>query len=145
VLFVAAVDDEGSPWAVGPSGRRALATGEVEGDDPLSALGPHAARVLARAVTMPQAPDLYVNSTIDAATGDVAPFEDLVGAHGGLGGWQDRAVLLLPADLAAALPDQIEGADVLHQALVTMLEGAGHRRHLHNDQESPTVRLGTDG
>jgi hypothetical protein len=79
---------------------------------------------------MPQAPDLYVNSAIDATTGDVPAFENLVGAHGGLGGWQDRAVLLAPAELAAELPEQIEGADVLHLALVQMLEAAGHRRHL---------------
>jgi uncharacterized membrane protein YvlD (DUF360 family) len=145
VLFVAAIDEEGRPWAIGRSGRRALATGDIEGEDPLAVLGPHAARVLARAVMMAQAPDLYVNSTIDAVTGDVAPFEDLVGAHGGLGGWQDRAVLLLPEELAAGLPDRIEGADVLHQAFVAMLERAGHRRDLRAAPESPAFRPGHAG
>jgi hypothetical protein len=130
ISFVAGLDAQGRPWAIGATGRHELATGEVEGDDPLSALGAHAARVLLRAVLMPQAPDLYVNSAIDATTGDVPAFENLVGAHGGLGGWQDRAVLLTPADLATDLPERIEGADVLHQALVRMLEAAGHRRNL---------------
>ena len=74
---------------------------------------------------MPQAPDLYVNSTIDLATGDVAAFENLVGAHGGLGGWQDSAVLLAPAASAGLLPERIEGADMLHRVLVSMLEEMG--------------------
>ena len=32
-------------------------------------------------------------------TGDVAAFEPLVGCHGGLGGWQDRAFVMAPPDL----------------------------------------------
>ena len=59
---------------------------------------------------MPEAPDLYVNSRIEDATLDIAAFEPLVGAHGGLGGWQDRAILLTPRTLAHVLPTtQIEG------------------------------------
>jgi hypothetical protein len=92
----------------------------------LAPYGEHAARVLRRAVLMAEAPDLYVNSAVDAATDDVAAFENLVGAHGGLGGWQDRAVLLVPTDLAADLPQRIEGADRLHVALIGMLAACGH-------------------
>jgi len=75
----------------------------------------------------PEAPDLYVNSMVDPVTNDVAAFEGLVGSHGGLGGWQDRAVLLGPADLMAGLPERIEGADELHRVLVAMLEACGQR------------------
>ena len=57
----------------------------------MAAFGPHAARVLLRALMHPEAPDLYVNSAVDPVTNDVAAFEGLVGSHGGLGGWQDRA------------------------------------------------------
>ena len=130
VLFVAAVDADGTPWALGGGGRRDLATGDIVGEDPLAPLAPHTARVLGRAVLMPEPPDLYVNSVVDADTLDVAAFEDLVGAHGGLGGWQDRAVVMVPSDLAPLLPEQLEGADVVHRALVRMLESAGHRRDL---------------
>jgi uncharacterized membrane protein YvlD (DUF360 family) len=125
VGFVAGVDDQGTPWAIGSAGRRDLSTGLVQGDDPLTPFGEHAPRVLQRAVMMAEAPDLYVNSAVDAATDDVAAFEDLVGAHGGLGGWQDRAVLLAPRDLATGLPERIEGADRLHEALVAMLASRG--------------------
>jgi len=127
VGFVAGLDAAGRPWVLGADGRRDLADGDVEGVDPLAPFGPHAARVLRRAVTMPEAPDLYVNSTVDAQTLDVAAFEDLVGAHGGLGGGQDRAVLLAPSDLLPEDAPRVEGADALHRLLVGMLRRSGQR------------------
>lgn len=127
VGFVAGTDDEGRAWAIGGGGRVNLTSGGVEGDDPLAVFGSHAARVLERALMDPEAPDLYVNSAVDPVTNDVAAFEGLVGSHGGLGGWQDRAVLLGPADLMAGLPERIEGADELHRVLVAMLESCGQR------------------
>ena len=127
VGFVAGIDEDGQAWAIGSGGRINIASGAVEGADPLAIFGPHAARVLQRALMHPEAPDLYVNSTVDAVTDDVAAFEGLVGSHGGLGGWQDRAVLLGPADLMADLPERIEGAGELHQVLVAMLESCGQR------------------
>ena len=99
------------------------------GQDPLGPYGDHAARVLRRAVVMPEAPDLYINSRVDDVTLDIAAFEPLVGAHGGLGGWQDRAVLLTPRELAHVLPtEHIEGADRLHAVLVAMLRAVGQRK-----------------
>jgi uncharacterized membrane protein YvlD (DUF360 family) len=85
--FVAGIDDRGDPWAIGGQGRLDLRSGAVEGLDPLEPFGEHARRVLLRAVLMDEAPDLYVNSSVDTWTADVAAFEDLVGAHGGLGGF----------------------------------------------------------
>ena len=127
VSFVAGLDAAGEPWAIGKDGRRNLRTGEVQGRDPLAAFPPHAPRVLLRAVLMPESPDLYVNSLLDPTTLDVAAFEDLVGAHGGLGGWQDRGMILVPGELADCLPRHVEGADELHRALVRMLRACGHR------------------
>jgi hypothetical protein len=78
---------------------------------------------------MPESPDLYLNSCVESVTLDVAAFEPLVGAHGGLGGWQDRAVLLTPQALAHTLPaEHIEGADHLHTVLVAMLSAVGQRK-----------------
>ena len=84
--------------------------------------------MLCRALAMPQAPDLYVNSVVDDDTLDVAAFEGLVGAHGGLGGWQDRAVLLAPRDLVEPAARRIEGADEMHAVLTGMLRRAGQRQ-----------------
>ena len=49
---------------------------------------------------MYETPDILVNSLLDEL-GEVAAFEGLVGCHGGLGGWQDRASLVWPAELPA--------------------------------------------
>ena len=127
VGFVAGIDEDGRAWAIGSGGRLNITSGAVEGTDPLAGFGSHAARVLDRALMHPEAPDLYVNSAVDPVTGDVAAFEGLVGSHGGLGGWQDRAVLIGPADLMAGLPERIEGAGELHRVLVGMLESCGQR------------------
>jgi uncharacterized membrane protein YvlD (DUF360 family) len=127
--FIAGVDSSGVPWAIGANGRIRLDIGEVAGEDPLRPYRDHAARVLRRAVVMPEAPDLYVNSRVDDVTLDIAAFEPLVGAHGGLGGWQDRAVLLTPRTLSHVLPkEHIEGADRLHAVLVAMLRTVGQRK-----------------
>ncbi len=127
--FVAALDSAGVPWVLGEKGRVRLDTGKVIGQDPLEPYGNHAARMLRRAVVMPEAPDLYINSRVAGVTLDIAAFEPLVGAHGGLGGWQDRAMLLTPRALADVLPtERIEGADRLHAVLVAMLRAVGHRK-----------------
>ena len=128
VGFVAAMDAEGHRIVIGAQGRHDLDTGVVTGTDPLAPFPEHAAEVLARAMALKEAPDLYLNSTLDADTLDIAAFEPLVGAHGGLGGWQDRAVLLVPRDLEHVVPaERILGADRLHEVLVKMLEEAGQR------------------
>jgi uncharacterized membrane protein YvlD (DUF360 family) len=127
VGFVAGIAEDGTPWALGPSGRLNLDDGSLDGDDPMTPYGEHAARVLRRAVCMPEAPDLYVNSLVEPDTLDIAAFEDLVGAHGGLGGWQDHAVLLAPEDLLQGQPTHVEGADEMHQVLLAMLRRCGQR------------------
>jgi hypothetical protein len=113
-----------------------LATGVVEGEDPLRAFGPRAAADLARVAAMSVAPDLLVHSDVDALTGEVHAFEELVGCHGGLGGWQNSAVLLHPADWAVdedlldrSVPGEavLYGADAVHRQLLRWLERCGVR------------------
>ena len=117
VGFVAGLDARARPWAVGEAGGQ---PGDRRGrrGRPAGPLRRHAPRVLARAVRMAEAPDLYVNSVLDPDTHEVAAFEELVGAHGGLGGWQDQGCCWRPSRLAAE-PDLV-GADQLHR---------GARRH----------------
>ncbi len=128
VGFVVAATPAG-PVALGPGGRRELVTGDVEGTDPLAPFGRHAPGRVRAMAELDEAPDLYVNSTVEPGTLEVAAFEDLVGCHGGLGGWQDRGVLVAPADLDLG-PGDVVGAEDLHGRLVRVLEGLGHRAHL---------------
>ena len=127
--FVSALSADG-PVVIGRSGRRHLGTGEVQGDDPLLPFGDHAVEMMRSATLMEQAPELYVNSVVDAdGSLDVAAFEPLVGCHGGLGGWQDRGFVLGPVHLLA--PEQpIVGGDDLHRHLVGILEALGQRADL---------------
>jgi hypothetical protein len=113
------------PLVLGPAGQRHLADGRVEGVDPLANYGRHAVDDLRRHDTLPHVGDLLINSTVDPATQEVAAFEELIGCHGGLGGWQNRPVLIHPA----ALPVEIEliGADAVHRQLVQWLERLGQR------------------
>jgi uncharacterized membrane protein YvlD (DUF360 family) len=126
--FVAALGADG-PVAIGADGRHHLATGVIEGIDPLIPFGAHAAAMLLSATLMKEAPDLYVNSSVDPETLDVSAFEPLVGCHGGLGGWQDRGFVVAPPDLLHP-NSPIVGGEQLHRHLVDILETLGHRADL---------------
>ena len=117
------------PVALGHAGEHRVRDGVVIGTDPLARFGPMAPEFVLRAATMAEAPDIYVNSSLDPHTLDVAAFEPLVGCHGGLGGWQDRGFVLASADLLAPT-EPISGGESLHRHLVGMLESLGHRTNL---------------
>lgn len=131
VGFVVARSAEHGTVVLGPRGERRLGDGQVRGEDPLARYGPLAGGFIQRVAAMDEAPDLYVNSMVDDL-GEVAAFEDLVGCHGGLGGWQDRAMVVYPAELR--LPDDmVVGAHALHRVLVDWLVQLGHRTGLPDD------------
>jgi uncharacterized membrane protein YeaQ/YmgE (transglycosylase-associated protein family) len=128
VGFVVVDTVEHGPVALGPGGEHRVREGVVVGVDPLAKFGPRAPEFVLRAATMPEAPDIYVNSLLDDLD-EVAAFEGLVACHGGLGGWQDRGMVVHPVDLE--MPEEmVVGADALHRVLVGWLEGFGHRTGL---------------
>jgi uncharacterized membrane protein YvlD (DUF360 family) len=100
----------------GPRGRRYLVDDRVEGEDPLTDYGPNAADHLRRTDGFLDAPDILVNSFYDPQTREVPAFEELIGSHGGLGGWQMSPFLMFPADLSAP-EEPIVGAASLHRVL----------------------------
>jgi uncharacterized membrane protein YvlD (DUF360 family) len=136
VSFVV-VDTADGPVVIGAGGRRQLRDGTVTGADPLARFGPHAPAFVLRASSMPESPDIAVNSLLDETTGEVAAFEGLVGCHGGLGGWQDRAMLVWPVGLPPP-PDRLVGADSVHRLLVGWLEHLGHRRGVPDGTAAPS-------
>ncbi len=117
---------EHGPVVLGANGEHRVRDGVVVGEDPLAPFGPEAPGFVLRAATMTEAPDIYVNSLIDDM-GEVAAFEGLVGCHGGLGGWQDRAMIVWPTELPGP-EEMVVGADAVHELLVGWLELLGHRR-----------------
>ena len=144
VGFVVVMDDDG-PVALGSRGWHRLDDGHVEGVDPLLPFGPYAPEFVKRVAHRPEAPDIYVNSLLDPGTDEVAAFEGLVGCHGGLGGWQDRACAVVPVDLPFP-EERVVGADALHVALRDILRHLGHRQGITEpDAESLTTSADGEG
>ena len=118
---------------LGPRGTRFLATGEVEGEDPLAEFSPNAASHLARSDGFAHAADIFVGSFYDPTLEEGCAFEELISFHGGLGGPQTRPFLLYPVELAAPT-EPIMGAASVNEIL------RGWRRDLQGDpQETPVA------
>jgi hypothetical protein len=137
VGFVVVLDEKDGPIALGSQGRVRLRDRHVEGLDPLLPFGPNAHEFVLRVALRPEAPDIYVNSLVDQGTEEVAAFEGLVGCHGGLGGWQDRAFVVVPVSLPFPV-EQVIGADSMHVALRTILRHLGHRTQVQDDDAPAT-------
>ncbi len=123
VMVRSAADD--AAIVLGAEGAHHLASGRVEGVDPLLPFGPNAARHLRRTDRFTNCPDLLVNSFFDAETEEGAAFEELIGFHGGLGGLQTSPFVLAPASME--VPDHpLIGAEAIHELLSGwMAERAG--------------------
>ncbi|MBP6470250.1 MAG: phage holin family protein [Chloroflexi bacterium] len=108
------------PVVIGDNGRYYLADDRVEGENPLAGFGQNARDHLLRYNQFPDVPDIYVNSFYNAETNEVAAFEELIGCHGGMGGYQTRPFLLYPAELDITEPDLV-GAPAVYRQLKTWL------------------------
>ena len=99
------------------NGRRDLSASPPDGGDPLADFGPRAAEDLRRLEGFTTAGDLILLGAVDGVTGEVTGFEELVGSHGGLGGWQAEPFILCPATLTLA-DDPPVGAPALYRQLM---------------------------
>ncbi|NIV33668.1 MAG: phage holin family protein [Anaerolineae bacterium] len=100
---------------IGAGGRTYLANDRVEGENPLAGFGPNAADHLRRTDGFPDAPDILVNSFYRVETNEVAAFEELIGSHGGLGGFQTQPFVLFPAEWQVEEGDLVGAAAVYRQ------------------------------
>jgi uncharacterized membrane protein YvlD (DUF360 family) len=128
VSFVVTLSDTRGVVAFGADGVHYLDEGVIDGVDPLERFGAQAVADFQRVARFPSAPDIYLNSMWDEDREEVAAFEGLVGCHGGLGGWQDKGLVIHPSGWSIDVP--IVGADQLHAQLVRWLEDLGHRANL---------------
>src|SRR5919198_1475358 len=122
-VLVRADDDEGA-IVLGPGGSRELGDDSVTGADPLRDFGEHAADHLRRTDGFPHCPDLLVNCMYDPEANEVAPFEEFMGSHGGLGGWQSHPFALVPNSWSD-VEGPIVGARAMHDALRGWLAETG--------------------
>ena len=137
VGFVVARTVDGGTVVISKTGIRHLDKDRVEGVDPLAAFGPDAVADVRRHDTLPHVGDLVINSPLDQSTGEVAAYEELVGCHGGLGGWQTDAVLVHPSEWPVD-EQPLVGADAVHRQLVRWLERLGQRRSLTLPEPAPS-------
>lgn len=116
--------EERGAIAVGRRGIQYLDEGRVEGENPVAPYGPTAADGLRRLDGMEGVPDIAVISMLDPDTDEVAAFEELIGSHGGLGGFQTRPFLLYPSDWSP-IDDELVGAPAVYRQLRSWLGGIG--------------------
>ena len=123
-------------------------TGAVVGKDPLALFGTDAVGDFIHVSSYANAPDIYVNSLYDPILDEVAAFEELVGCHGGLGGWQTRPLIVHPAEWAIdedllGRAGRLRGADTVHHQMVRWLERLGHRTNLALDAPAAAAPAST--
>ena len=99
----------------GGGGTRDLGDGRVDGVDPLGRFEGTATDGLRRVDAMAECGDLVIVSMFDPKAGEVAPFEEQMGSHGGLGGTQGDAFVLHPAKWGMEAPPV--GAVALHEQI----------------------------
>jgi hypothetical protein len=115
------------PVVTGRAGVHYLRDQRVEGDDPLADYGRRARKHLLRLDQFPHCGDIVLMGRYDSESHEVETFEELVGAHGGLGGAQCAPFLIAPKEWA--LPsDLIDSPEELHQIFVRWRDALAHGR-----------------
>ena len=112
--------------AIGKDGIRFLDQDRVEGVDPTVKYGEYAVGSLKRLDQMANVSDIVAISLLDPDTEEVAAFEELIGSHGGLGGWQTKGLILHPGDWPMET-EPLMGAPAVYRQLRTWIETTGHK------------------
>ncbi len=99
-FLMVATESDGSV-VIGAEGRYYLEGDRIEGENPLALFGSNAAQHLRRTNSFPNCPDILVNSFYDPETNEGCAFEELIGFHGGMGGYQTQPFVLHPSELKA--------------------------------------------
>jgi uncharacterized membrane protein YvlD (DUF360 family) len=137
--FVMVRTAAGGAVVLGGYGSRLLDDDLVTGVDPLRDFGENAADHLRRTDGFPHCPDLLVNCMYDPERNEVGPFEEFMGSHGGLGGWQGRPFALVPS--AWTPPgDPVVGVRAMHEMLRGWLAETGLELGDHPRQPGEAVK-----
>jgi len=117
VEFIITVSETRGPVVMARGAIRELESEDgLTGDDPLAPFGPHIAMFLSRLAHFPHSGDVMVMGKYNPSTGQVITMDELVGAHGGVGGMQTQPFVLYPAEWTDH-PAPIVGADGVHRFL----------------------------
>ena len=114
--YVMVRSQEHGAFVLGGAGQRRLSDDAIEGDDPLANFDATAADHLRRHDNFPHCPDILVNCMYDPSTEEVAPFEEFMGSHGGLGGPQTKPFAVVPVEWSQPTAT-IVGVEAMHESL----------------------------
>ena len=104
------------PLAINSRGAHHLASGDIEGEDPLALFSVNAPAHLLRTDGFEHVADIMVGSFYDPELEEGCAFEELISFHGGLGGPQTRPFILHPVELPGPA-EPIVGAAGVHELL----------------------------
>lgn len=116
VGFIMVHSEEHGPVVLGEKGSYYLNEDRVEGENPLTGFDSNVVSHLKRTDSFPDAPDFLVNSFFDPVKQEGAAFEELIGFHGGLGGYQTQPFLIYPAEWSLET-EEIVGAEQVYSVL----------------------------
>lgn len=105
---------------IGENGIYYLESDEIDGENPLANFGKNAPKHLKRHNSFKNMPDILVNSFYDPESGDICAFEELIGSHGGLGGYQTKPFILYPSSWDC--PNELVGAKSIYNFLKNGME-----------------------
>ncbi len=108
---------DGHTLSLVADGQHDLDATPPDGSELSAEYGPRACEALRRLAGFDTAGDLILLGSVDAVTGEVTGFEELVGSHGGLGGRQTEPFILCPASLRLTDHPPV-GAPALYRQLV---------------------------
>lgn len=118
--FIMVKSEVHGPVVLGENGKYYLDENRVEGENPLAGFGSNVVSHLKRTNSFPDAPDILVNSFYDPEKNEGAAFEELIGFHGGMGGYQTRPFILSPAEWGLE-SEEIVGAEQVYKVLKAKL------------------------
>lgn len=126
------LDEKLNPVCIGKQGRINLKTEKVEGKNPIGSYKNIRTKELLNLAKDPHAPDLILISAKHPGSNEVYAFEELVGNHGGIGGWQTEALLLHPRELKIGKKfyenGALYGSTTIHDIFTGWLADAGQRK-----------------
>ncbi|MGE3268445.1 MAG: alkaline phosphatase family protein [Chloroflexota bacterium] len=126
---------------IGKTGIRELHPDRIaEGEDPLAQFEAHTAHFLDDLVQFDHAGDIIVNGTYDPSNHWVVGFDDLVGAHGGIGGMQTQPFIAYPTTWTDTAPE-IVGSVQLHHFLREHTAGRHAERAAAVTPKLPRMRV----
>ena len=128
--------ESGSPLVFGPGGRLDLAIAHPESLAWLAPYGPRAAENLLHLDGFSDVGDLILLGAVDPVSEEVTGFEELIGSHGGLGGWQAEPFILCPEALRLTEGPPVGAPAVYRQLKAWQAQLQGTRDDLGPGQEA---------